>query len=146
MDEQIIKLAEETFGRYNALTGELSDPDIFSDQRRYREVAKEHARLRRGAELCQALLDAVAEMREARELVPTAETAEECARRPAGRTRRRRASGAPSSSPPGHRRCRAAPAHSPGSRPRPGPAAPPERPRPGGRRTRHRRRRRGPTP
>ena len=77
MDEQIIKLAEETFGRYNALTKELSDPDIFSDQRRYREVAKEHARLRRGAELCQALLDAVAEMREARELVPTAETAEE---------------------------------------------------------------------
>jgi peptide chain release factor 1 len=77
MDEQIIKLAEETLGRYNALTKELSDPDIFSDQRRYREVAKEHARLRRGAELCQALLDAVAEMREARELVPTAETAEE---------------------------------------------------------------------
>src|SRR3712207_173259 len=77
MDEQIIKLAEETLGRYNALTKELSDPDIFSAQRRYREVAKEHARLRRGAELCQALLDAVAEMREARELVPTAETAEE---------------------------------------------------------------------
>jgi peptide chain release factor 1 len=77
MDEQIIKLAEETLGRYNALTEELSDPDIFSDQRRYREVAKEHARLRRGAELCQALLDAVAEMREARELVPIAETAEE---------------------------------------------------------------------
>ena len=77
MDEQIIKLADETLGRYNALTEELSDPNIFSDQRRYREVAKEHARLRRGAELCQALLDAVAEMREARELVPTAETAEE---------------------------------------------------------------------
>src|ERR687893_606184 len=77
MDEQIIKLAEETLGRYNALTEELSDPDIFSDQRRYRDVAKEHARLRRGAELCQALLDAVAEMREARELLPTAETAEE---------------------------------------------------------------------
>ena len=77
MDEQIIKLAEETLARYDALTEELSDPNIFSDQRRYREVAKEHARLRRGAELCQALLDAVAEMREARELVPTAETAEE---------------------------------------------------------------------
>src|ERR687894_1504173 len=77
MDDQIVKLAEETLGRYNALTEELSDPGIFSDQRRYREVAKEHARLRRGAELCQALLDAVAGMREARELVPTAETAEE---------------------------------------------------------------------
>jgi peptide chain release factor 1 len=77
MDEQIIKLAEETLGRYNALTEELSDPNIFSDQRRYREVAKEHARLRRGAELCQALLDSVSEMREARELVPAAETAEE---------------------------------------------------------------------
>ena len=77
MDEQIITLAEETFGRYNALTNELWDPAIFLDQGRYREVAKEHARLRRGAELCQALLDAVAEMREARELVPTAETAEE---------------------------------------------------------------------
>src|SRR5829696_7832473 len=63
MDDQIIKLAEETLGRYNALTEELSDPNIFSDQRRYREVAKEHARLRRGAELCQDLLDSVNEMR-----------------------------------------------------------------------------------
>src|SRR5215208_5918768 len=79
MDDQIIKLAEETLGRYNALTEELSDPNIFSDQRRYREVAKEHARLRRGAELCQDLLDSVNEMREARELVPGAESAEELA-------------------------------------------------------------------
>src|ERR671920_166858 len=77
MDDQVIKLSEETLGRYNALTEELSDPDIFSDQRRYREVAKEHARLRRGAELCQSLLDSLAEMREARELVPGAESAEE---------------------------------------------------------------------
>jgi peptide chain release factor 1 len=77
MDDQMIKLAEETLGRYNALTEELSDPGIFSDQRRYREVAKEHARLRRGAELCQNLLDSVNEMREARELVPGAESAEE---------------------------------------------------------------------
>jgi peptide chain release factor 1 len=77
MDDQIIKLAEETLGRYNALTEELSDPNVFSDQRRYRELAKEHARLRRGADLCQSLLDSVSEMREARELVPTAESAEE---------------------------------------------------------------------
>jgi peptide chain release factor 1 len=77
MDDQIVKLAEETLGRYNALTQELSDPNIFSDQRRYREVAKEHARLGRGAELCQGLLDSIRERREARELVPTAETAEE---------------------------------------------------------------------
>src|ERR671914_790615 len=77
MDDQIVKLAEETFGRYNSLTEELSDPNIFSDQRRYREVAKEHARLRRGAELCQSLLDSINEAREARELVPTAESAEE---------------------------------------------------------------------
>ncbi|HEX5974353.1 MAG TPA: PCRF domain-containing protein, partial [Rubrobacteraceae bacterium] len=77
MDDQIIKLAEETLGRYDALTEELSDPNIFSDQRRYREVAKEHARLRRGAELCRDLLYSLAEMREARELVPSAETAEE---------------------------------------------------------------------
>jgi peptide chain release factor 1 len=77
MDDQIIKLAEETLGRYNSLTEELSDPNVFSDQRRYREVAKEHARLRRGADLCQSLLDSVSEMREARELVPTAESAEE---------------------------------------------------------------------
>jgi peptide chain release factor 1 len=77
MDDQITKLAEETLGRYNALTEELSDPNIFSDQRRYREVAKEHARLRRGAELCQNLLDSVNEMREARELVPGAESPEE---------------------------------------------------------------------
>jgi peptide chain release factor 1 len=77
MDDQIIKLAEETLGRYNSLTEELSDPNVFSDQRRYRELAKEHARLRRGADLCQSLLDSVSEMREARELVPTAESAEE---------------------------------------------------------------------
>src|SRR5918999_1641385 len=77
MDDQVVKLAEETLGRYNALTEELSDPNIFSNQRRYREVAKEHARLRRGAELCQSLLDSINEMREARELVPTAESAEE---------------------------------------------------------------------
>ena len=49
MDDQIVKLAEETLGRYNALTEELSDPEIFTDQKRYREVATEHARLRRGA-------------------------------------------------------------------------------------------------
>jgi peptide chain release factor 1 len=77
MDDQIVKLAEETLGRYNALTEELSDPDIFSDQRRYREVAKEHARLRRGADLCRSLLDSINEASEARELVPTAESAEE---------------------------------------------------------------------
>ena len=77
MDDQIVKLAEETLGRYNALMEELSDPSIFTDQQRYREVAKEHARLRRGADLCRSLLDAINEAREARELVPTAESAEE---------------------------------------------------------------------
>jgi peptide chain release factor 1 len=77
MDDQIVKLAEETLGRYNALAEELSDPNIFSDQGRYMEVAKEHARLRRGADLCRSLLDSINEAREARELVPTAESAEE---------------------------------------------------------------------
>src|SRR5215218_5723282 len=78
MGDQIVNLAEETLGRYNALTEELSDPGIFSDQRRYREVAKEHARLRRGAELCQELLDSVSEMREEREFFATeAQAAEE---------------------------------------------------------------------
>src|SRR5919202_885096 len=77
MDEQVVKLAEETLGRYNALTEELSDPSIFSDQRHYREVAKEHARLRRGADLCRSLPDSIREMREARELIATAESAEE---------------------------------------------------------------------
>ncbi len=77
MDDQVVKLAEETLARYDALTEELSDPNIFSDQRRYREVAKEHASLRRGAELCRALLDSINEMREARELVPAAESVEE---------------------------------------------------------------------
>src|ERR671915_129027 len=77
MDDQVVKLAEETLARYDALTEELSDPNIFSDQRRYREGAKEHARLRRGAELCRALLDSINEAREAREWVPTAESAEE---------------------------------------------------------------------
>src|SRR3712207_3742845 len=77
MDDQIVKLAEETLGRYNALTEQLSDPNILSDQRRYTGVAKEHARLRHGADLCKELLDSIREMREARELVPTAESAEE---------------------------------------------------------------------
>ena len=77
MDQQVIKLAEETLARYEALTQELSDPDIYSDQRRYAEVAKEHARMRRGAEWSRELLDAVREAAEARELVPSAETAEE---------------------------------------------------------------------
>jgi peptide chain release factor 1 len=77
MDQQVIKLAEETLARYEALTQELSGPDIYSDQRRYAEVAKEHARMRRGAEWSRELLDAVGEAAEARELVPSAETAEE---------------------------------------------------------------------
>ncbi|TCJ19407.1 peptide chain release factor 1 [Rubrobacter taiwanensis] len=77
MDGQVIKLAEETIGRYEALTRELSDPEIYSDRRRYAELAREHARLRKGAELCRELLDAVREAREARELVSQAESAEE---------------------------------------------------------------------
>ncbi|HZY57413.1 MAG TPA: peptide chain release factor 1 [Rubrobacteraceae bacterium] len=77
MDQQVIKLAEETLARYEALTEELSDPNVYSDGRRYAEVAKEHARMRRGAEWSRELLDAIEEGREARELIPTAESAEE---------------------------------------------------------------------
>jgi len=77
MDKQVVKLAEETLARHKALTQELSDPNIYSDQRRYAEVAKEHAKMRRGAEWSQELLDAIEEAREARELIPVAETAEE---------------------------------------------------------------------
>ncbi len=73
----MIKLAEETLERYDALTRELSDPNIFSDQNHYREVAKEHARIKRGAELSRELLDSIEEAREARELVPTPGDAEE---------------------------------------------------------------------
>jgi peptide chain release factor 1 len=77
MDQQVIKLAGETLARYQALTEELSDPSIYSDGRRYEQVAKEHARMRRGAELSRELLGAIEEGREARELIPTAESAEE---------------------------------------------------------------------
>ncbi len=77
MDQQVVKLAEETLARHKALTEELSDPNIYSDGRRYAGVAKEHARMRRGAQMSQELLDAIEEGREARELIPTAETAEE---------------------------------------------------------------------
>jgi peptide chain release factor 1 len=77
LDGQVVKLAEETLGRYQALTEELSDPNIYSDQRHYTEVAKEHARMRRGAEMSRELLDAVEAEREARDLVPQAEDAEE---------------------------------------------------------------------
>src|SRR4051794_2715499 len=77
MDQQVIKLAEETLARYEAITRELSDPNIYSDQRHYAEVAKEHARMRRGAEWSQELLDAIEESQEARELIPSAESAEE---------------------------------------------------------------------
>jgi peptide chain release factor 1 len=76
MDGQVLKLAEETLGRYEALTKELSDPSIYNDQRHYAEVAKEHSRMRRGAEMSQELLDAVEAEKEARELVPQAEDAE----------------------------------------------------------------------
>jgi peptide chain release factor 1 len=76
MDGQVLKLAEETLGRYEALTKELSDPNIHNDQRHYAEVAKEHSRMRRGAEMSQELLDAVEAEKEARELVPQAEDAE----------------------------------------------------------------------
>ena len=77
MDRQIVKLAEETLTRYKALTEELSDPEIYSDGRRYAQVAKEHARLRHGAQMSEALLDAIGESQEARELIPVAESAEE---------------------------------------------------------------------
>ena len=72
-----MKLAEETLGRYDALTTELSDPNIYSDQRHYAEVAREHSRMRRGAEMSRELLDAVEAERDARELIPQAENAEE---------------------------------------------------------------------
>ena len=77
MDSQVVKLAEETLGRYEALTLELSDPNIFGDQRRYAGVAKEHARMRRGAELSRELLETIEAGRDARELIPQAENAEE---------------------------------------------------------------------
>ena len=77
MDEQVIKLAQETLGRYRALTDELSDPNIYSNQNHYTEVAKAHAKVRRGAELSQELLDSIKAGQEARELVPQAENAEE---------------------------------------------------------------------
>ncbi|ABG04613.1 bacterial peptide chain release factor 1 (bRF-1) [Rubrobacter xylanophilus DSM 9941] len=77
MDEQVVKLAKETVARYRELTEELSDPAIFNDQRRYAEVAREHSRMRRGAELSERFLEALREEREARELIPAAESAEE---------------------------------------------------------------------
>jgi peptide chain release factor 1 len=77
MDQQVVKLAKETLVRYEALAGELSNPDIYSDGRRYAEVAKEHAKMRRGAEISRGLLRALEEGREARELIPFAESAEE---------------------------------------------------------------------
>jgi peptide chain release factor 1 len=77
MDQQVVKLAEETLARHKALNDELSDPNIYSDGRRYAQVAREHARMRRGAQISQELLDAIEEGQEARELIPTAETAEE---------------------------------------------------------------------
>ena len=77
MDQQVVKLAEETLARYRELNDELSDPDIYSDQRRYAETAKEHARLKRGAEMCESLLNSMQEEKEARELIPAAESSEE---------------------------------------------------------------------
>ncbi len=77
MDEQVFKLAKETLSRYESLNKELSDPNIYSDQRHYAEVAKEHARMKKPAELSQGFLDAVKESEDARELAPAAENAEE---------------------------------------------------------------------
>ena len=56
-----MKLAEETLGRYDALMQELSDPNIFSDQRRYAGIAKEHARMREIESEVATLEHAVAE-------------------------------------------------------------------------------------
>ncbi len=77
MDQQVVKLAEETLARHEALAEELSDPNIYSDRRRYEEVAKEHAKMKRGAQMSRELLEAIEEGREARELIPAAESAEE---------------------------------------------------------------------
>src|SRR3712207_9421767 len=77
MDQQVVKLAEETLARHEALATELSDPNIYNDQRHYAEVAKEHARMRRGAEMSQELLEAVEAEKEARERVPQAADAAE---------------------------------------------------------------------
>src|SRR5919202_4188195 len=77
MDQQVVKLAKETLARYKTLTEELSDPNVYSDGRRYAQVAKEHARLRRGAEMSQELLNSIEEGQEARELIPMSESAEE---------------------------------------------------------------------
>jgi peptide chain release factor 1 len=77
MEQQVVRLAEETLARYEKLAQELSDPNIYSDQRRYAEVAKEHARMRRGAEMSREFLEALEEGREARGLIPAAESAEE---------------------------------------------------------------------
>lgn len=77
MDPQVHKLATETLLRYDALTKELSDPNIFNDQNHYRDVAKEHGRMKKGADLSRSYLDAVNEAAEARELIPNAEGAEE---------------------------------------------------------------------
>ncbi len=77
MDQQVLKLAGEMLARHKALADELSDPNIHSDQRRFAEVAREHAKMRRGAEWSQGLLDATEEAREARELIPMADSVEE---------------------------------------------------------------------
>ncbi|WP_047864990.1 peptide chain release factor 1 [Rubrobacter aplysinae] len=77
MDRQVVKLAEETLARYRELNDELSEPDIYSDQKRYAEVAREHARLKRGADMCETLLSSIQEEKEARELMPSADSTEE---------------------------------------------------------------------
>ena len=78
MDSQVLKLAEETLGRYNSLTEELSDPSIFNDQNRYREGregACPHESGCRDVAGAPGLL--LRRRREARELIPTAADAEE---------------------------------------------------------------------
>jgi peptide chain release factor 1 len=77
MDQQVVKLAEETLARHEALAEELSDPNIYSDQRHYAEVAKEHSRMRRGAEWSQELLDSIEEAPGGAGVGPTADSAEE---------------------------------------------------------------------
>ena len=59
------------------LTEELLTRNIFGDRGANAGVAKEHARMRRGAELSRELLEAIEAGRDARELIPQAENAEE---------------------------------------------------------------------
>jgi protein subunit release factor A len=93
----IEKLVEQIEGRFAELSGQMADPEVISDQRRYAEVGRAYRSLEPAHQLAQEWRRATDDAAGARELI--AETTKSCASSSAARSRgstsSRRRSGSP---------------------------------------------------